>query len=164
MTSEDWKKLESRLCAPYGKALIWCDEYSICLSTEPRDRSPLNLCIAVYVKVDRGPYTAKGVWLMKDSDEQKTDLDRDISRRFLRPVKLMLYKNKQRDRLLSSDKNKEFWLKKFNIDLDASITMYDFRWGSFNALRRHLLKNNKDITLSPPQPHKIADLQGETES
>jgi hypothetical protein len=116
------------------------------------------------VKADEGKHTVKPVWFQKDDHEQKTDHDRDIARRFMRPVKLMLYKNKDRDRLLASNKSKEYWLKKHKIDLDASVTIYDYRWGGFSALRRHLTKNNKKITLSPLQLDTHPHLPGETES
>ena len=128
MTKDQWTYVKECLDT-YGMPVsLMCDGYqaTFILSKTTNRR----LSILTYVNG-----WLKGEWMLEDCEER---------RRFFRKKTAHLYKSKFRATLKRLSKKR---LKELNIDPDAKIESYTPMWGAFSTLKRHLIANNKDISL-----------------
>lgn len=138
MTKEEWGQVNEQLDHAYGRAELMCDGYRLTLRVQ-RLKPGLRYAIAVYV----GGWW-RGEWALEDCEER---------RRFLQPCKAYAFKPKERARLKAM---KPRMRKMLGWDPDKTITYYRSWWGSFDALRRHLVRNNKVVELAPKEEVKSA--------
>jgi len=129
MTKDDWAAVERALTYPYGRARLICDGYNLSLQTV-LDK-PLKLAIAWYVD---GHF--KGEFLKEGSE---------IGKRFARPHVLHNYSPRQKKDILKNFGKRG--AAKYFPGLDATRTYHAWTWSSFGALKRHLIANNKVISL-----------------
>lgn len=129
MSDEDWAYVEDNLKTLWGRAFVLdCDGYRFGPRLEPL--STYKNVISVYV----GGWF-KGSWLLNDCEER---------RRFFRPSTRRAFSRKYAQSLKGTSKA---CLKRHKIDLEETFICYSFYWTSFSSLKRHLIRNNKDITL-----------------
>ena len=125
MNKEDWKKVEDALESLYRIAVLDCDGYKLSLNlvmaTKYRNEIRFYVDGWLYVK-----------WVLEDCEER---------RRFCRPVHRRKYKKASFKGLSKRT------LKTWKIDPDEKYTTYGLTWKSFVSLKRHLIANNKEITL-----------------
>lgn len=134
MTPEEWKQVETALSGSFGVAKLRVDGYELWLVIE--QAKPLKYVISVYVNG-----WMRGEWLMKDCEER---------RRFCCPRKTRLYMPAQKAKLTKGLGKRA--IAKYFPNIDHTITWYSSAWGSFSALKRHLLANNKQIELQEVKP------------
>lgn len=126
MTKEDWDFVEARCSHPYGHVQLMCDGFTLDLKVESLEK--LKYVIATYVNG-----CVKGKWLLEDCEER---------RRFFRPATRPIL-NKQMQK-----QEKEFArIMKRPSRHAKTFTVWMSYWPSFGPLRRHLIRNNTDITL-----------------
>jgi hypothetical protein len=125
MSKEDWAEVEKHLDSLYHPIKLDCDGYRLSLSLARVES--MKLAITLHVN---GWW--KGEWLINDCEER---------RRFFRPIIRRKYKKNH-----FKDFSKKS-LKVWGIDPDAKYTYYHCHWTNFTSLRRHLERNNKEITL-----------------
>lgn len=128
MTSEEWKKVEERLKSLHDIVKLKCDEYEVSLALGRV--SQFKNEILVYIG---GVF--KGAWLSIECEER---------RRFLREVSKSTYSRKQKEHFKKLSKKTQ---KEIGIDINRTYSYYMPTWTSFNALKRHLIKNNANIEL-----------------
>ncbi len=130
MTVKDWDKAQTAIEYSYsGICRFMIDGYKVTLlriAVNPYKRE-----IAVYVNGK-----IKGEWIMCKTDEAK-----EICRRFYCPKKVNIVKMPKGKVSKAERKSIEELATKYNY------TSYDPYWTSFNRLKSHLMKNNKDISL-----------------
>lgn len=131
LTKDEWDKIKTDLSL-YGFVELTIDEYIITL----RVRSTKNFLVRnIFIYVN-GEFNSEWVYSKKDKDP----CFEDIRRRFLR----------KRNKGLSSVANlrKKGWRKKDaeKFVAERMFTYYDPHWTSFETLKSHLIKNNKDIS------------------
>jgi len=126
MTKEDWDKVDRSMQSPYGRSSLLCDGFEITIETGLYKR---KLSSIIYVN---GHF--KGAWLLEDCEER---------RRFLRPVKRLVWKKK-----ITKGFSKRS-LKSLNIDPTEVRICFSHEWTSFRSLKAHLIKNNTSIELAP---------------
>jgi hypothetical protein len=131
MTNEDWEKVDEALKNQYETVKLMCDGYEVTLALQRGSRYKLS--ISVYVN---GWF--KGEWF---NDPISDEANRFFPTRYINRY---------------SAKEKKFWLKRpfgkkyceeNGIDLNARREYKGFSWTSFPALKRHFIKNNKNIEL-----------------
>lgn len=132
MTKDQWLAVKSALSTPWGTVKLKVDGYDLTLIV--KQIKPLKFSIVTYVN---GEF--KGIWLKGDSDESK---------RFMRPVKVAVFKPAEKKRM--TKRLSKTNIKRYFGDLDKTFTVFDWLWPSFDPLRRHLIANNKVIELVEP--------------
>lgn len=124
-----WTQAADAMLSPYGSVELRCDEYRVNLQMERASAKRANYEIVIYVNGHM-----KGAWMMNDCEER---------RRFFRPITRRVYTGKD----LAAYKR----LKKLggaqDVDLNRTHTSYMPFWPTFEPLRRHLLKHNKDVRV-----------------
>lgn len=142
MSEDDWEEVERRLKVIGYPVILDCDGYRLAIYRarlkEMRD------CLTIYVN---GAYDFK--WGQEDCEER---------RRFLCARKVYFRKPKERARLKAMKKGLRRSLERdfpvlFNPD--HKITYYSGQWGSFKALKGHLIKNNQEITLVKEEAYAV---------
>jgi hypothetical protein len=128
MTKAEWEQIEKALQIPWGQVELLCDDYKLTLQTH---RDKMSLVIMTYVN---GHF--KGTWMGEDCEER---------RRFLRPKVTKVFK----ESFFKGFTKKE--LKYIRAKYDKTVTTYLPYWGSFRALKAHLIKNNTSIVLAPEE-------------
>lgn len=126
----DWKRIEESLSGRFGAEHLMCDGYKL---TIQREREKNKLVLVVYVNGVR-----KGEWTRQDCEER---------RRFFCPSTRRLFSKAKADKITAGmgKRYKEKWIAE--MGLDKTMTIYMPVWSSFTALRRHLIKNNKEILM-----------------
>lgn len=126
MTKEDWKEVEDQWSNPYGTIRFRVDGYE------------LSLQALIYkLKVIHQVYVngwMKGEWINETSEE---------GRRFMRIKESFLFSAKERE--YAKKHLSKATCKKINCD--AKIRSVYPWWESFAAFKKHLMANNKKITL-----------------
>lgn len=131
MTKAEWALVEEKLQLMHAPVALSCDGYHVMLNLEPI--SHLRNAICVYVNGTMRLYP-------EPCEEQ---------RRFQYPSRRSVMKAEDKRKLLKEPKWLQKRLKatsKF-FDPDATYTVYKPWWGSFKALRAHLVKHNQEIDL-----------------
>ena len=128
LTKDEWKRVEEDLKSFYHSVALMCDGFHIVLRLERI--SVVKNAICVYVNDHMKHYS-------KDCEEL---------RRFQYPSVRKAHSAKEQREIRKMPK----WLRKqlghFG-NPDATYTVYQPWWGSFQALKRHLIKQNQDIEL-----------------
>lgn len=131
LTKDEWDKIKTDLSI-YHSICLKIDGYIITLQV----CSTKNILTRVLMIFVNGTFNYEWVYSKKDEDP----CFEDIRRRFLR----------KRNKGLSSVANlrKKGWRKKDaeKFVAERMFTYYDPHWTSFETLKLHLIKNNKDIS------------------
>lgn len=122
-SKNEWKALGSYLRFPGATKHLQCDQYRVTLQVQ---LDKLRMVIVVFVDG-----AMKGEWMKADCD---------IAQRFLRPVKYCPVRFGKNERKLGKR-----WVAKMKAQYTA--TYYMPVWTNFDALRRHLSKNNTAIRI-----------------
>lgn len=128
MTNDDWKYVDEKLKQFYSPVKLKCDQYELILKLEMI--SQFKNAIVFYAD---GVF--KGKWLLKECEERA---------RFCRKGERSVWSRKQKQEFKKLGKR---FLNKRDMDPDAKFSFYSNTWNSFNALKRHLIKNNSKIDL-----------------
>lgn len=130
MTNGDWKYMEEELDRIYGRVELLCDGYRVQFQY-----GAIGKRLFIHTAYINGWF--KGSWLLDDCEERR----RFYRKRsvFALPLKLRKLEKKLGKRIL----------RQRNIDPDKRIDHYDFKWTSFNQLKKHLIANNNSIELAP---------------
>jgi hypothetical protein len=128
MSEKDWDDVKNALKDLYNSVVLDCDGFRLRLHLGRID----TYRNAIMVFVDDW---FRGEWLLNDCEQR---------RRFLRPVKISAHSKGYRQKIKKLSARE---LKILGIDPHKAITVYDYKWPSFPALRRHLERNNQSITL-----------------
>lgn len=136
LTDEQWKQIKQQLSWTGAQVELLVDGYRLTIqrvrASEMRDE------LMVYVN---GKFIGK--WISEDCEER---------RRFFCPRTRYLYPAAKRKRMmrgLSKRLARE-------VGADTKYTHYKPWWPSFDALRRHLVKHNKSITIAPASATEAA--------
>lgn len=131
LSKEQWNKVLKDIIYYPGFSKLKIDSYNVTLQRVHDTANPLKNVIMVFVNG-----TFKGSFITSDEPS-----DVEMRKRFYCPSKA--------SGCSVSSLRKKGWYKrdaeKFVKDLTRTI--YLPYWSSFNALKRHLLANNKDISL-----------------
>lgn len=128
MTKEEWAALGKELGSVFGRAELLIDGYTVNFEVQ---QLKMRLLIAVYV----GGWM-RGDWLLKKTEE---------ATRFCRPVQISLY-TPSRKKSIAQGFSKTA-IKKYFPDIDKKGVYYQSAWLNFSAMKRHLLANNKSISV-----------------
>ncbi len=131
MTKEDWEMVRKTLELQYCEVELKIDDYNVTLRLE-RENAFKNV-IVIYVD---GKFKAE--WLTKDCD---------IRSRFANKKTSSLYSKKDFMRGKKVTKKEEKIIENFLKENNKQFNYYTPYWTSFNSLKRHLIKNNENITL-----------------
>jgi hypothetical protein len=139
VTKEEWAEIEKKLCWTGASVSLDCDGYRLGVYRERYKK--MRDCLMVYVN---GKWDWN--WCWKDCEER---------RRFCQPVKKYLWKPKERAEMKACHRRMgKRTLQELRerlgykpMDPDAAFTLYQPIWANVSALRRHLMKNNKEIKL-----------------
>ena len=134
MNSTDWQEVQQRLESLYTSVDLDCDGYrlTLCLNRLTQFKN------AIVVYVDGW---VRGAWLLNDCEER---------RRFMCPRTTRLYRKKDFKGFSKAS------FRRLGLDPDKTLTVYSHTWKSFGALRRHLERNNKEITLTQRESEAAA--------
>jgi len=122
-SKEAWKELGAYLRFPGATKHLQCDQHRVTLQVQ---LDKLRMVIVVYVDGEM-----KGEWMKSDSD---------IAKRFMRPVKFCAVRFGKHEKKLGKR-----WVAKMKAQYTS--TYYMPVWTNFEAMRRHLIKNNTNITI-----------------
>lgn len=128
MNTEEWNIVKKKLERLYDPVKLDCDGYELTLVLVRNGQFKNE--IQIYVN---GFF--KGKWMLEDCEER---------RRFFRESTRSLLTNKQRAELKKAKIGKK---KMAEFEERAKYVVHDPIWKSFNSLKRHLIKNNKEIKL-----------------
>lgn len=122
--------MKGNLSGLYGSEELLCDGYKL---TIQRQQNKNRLYLALYVNREM-----KGIWITTDCEER---------RRFFCVSVKPLYSQKKLDEVMKGlgKRQKEKFIAEHK--LDKTYTSHSPIWTSFDALRRHLVKNNKEILV-----------------
>jgi hypothetical protein len=126
MTPQEWKVVEENLKVLYHPVKLNCDGYEVTLILEQTGQ--FKNAIMVYIDG-----VVKGKWITNDCEER---------RRFFQPVTKSLWSTKQ---LASMKKLSKKMRRKF--EGRSKYTYFRPYWTSFQSLKKHLIKENKEIQL-----------------
>ena len=121
-TAEQWSLIEARLSYEFGKVQLDCDGYL--LSLYLRKISKMRLGIIPYVNG-----IMKGEWLLMSAASEE-------GRRFYPTCSRQVFNKKELARLKKITGKRE---------LVGKISYRKMYWGSFRALKRHLIQHNDRI-------------------
>lgn len=122
--------MKGNLSGLYGSEELLCDGYKL---TIVRSQNKNRLGLNIYVD---GVW--RGKWMVEDCEER---------RRFHREIVKPLYSKAEIEKMAKGlSKRAQAALKK-QPGLDKTFTTFSPCWTSFDALRRHLIKNNKEILV-----------------
>lgn len=131
LSGDQWKTLEASLNWTGAQASLLVDGY--CVTIERVRMSKMRDALMIYVN---GHFRAE--WLSKECEERHRFFC--ARERYVFPARLR--RNFQRDfgkrRAIESGYHKK-------------ITQHLPWWSSFDAMRRHFIKNNSSITIAPPK-------------
>lgn len=130
ITPADWSRMKGNLSGLYGTEELLCDGYKL---TIQRQQDKNRLYLALYVNREM-----KGIWITTDCEER---------RRFFCASVKRLYSQKKLDEVMKGlgKRQKEKFIAEHQ--LDKTYASYSPIWTSFDSLRRHLVKNNKEISV-----------------
>ena len=128
MTENEWRIVEKRLDVLLGGVKLNCDGYRLSLRLSRITNNKLAITVFVNRKL-------RGKWLLDDCEERS---------RFMRPFKRFVWSKKARDMMQKIGKAT---LKEKAWDPKEKRISYSFYWPSFKPLKKHLIANNKEITL-----------------
>ena len=128
MTKEDWAKVQEALSGLYKTVRLNVDGYNVALQL--RMATAYKNVIAIYVND-----VFKGEWMLNDCEERRC---------FVQKREKSFYSPKEKERLNKVSKK---MLKELKINIEAKFEYYQNHWSSFGALKKHLIANNKEITL-----------------
>lgn len=137
ISKEEWDNIERNLSSYFGHVELKADEHLV--TFELRRYSELRQCIVVFYEGKSIPYGFSGD---KNADEKKQDLQR----RFSCERKRFLYPKKVRDQYKGRRWTKKR-LDELHFNPSVSASTYLPIWTSFKALKRHLIKNNADLSV-----------------
>lgn len=129
ISRQQWAKITKVLSWAHGSVELLCDGYHLDLTVVPF--KPL-----AYVIMPRVNGKIEVSWLSDDCEER---------RRFLRPSQVYVYPEKLRRDLLRIEGRRISSARR--AEINRKVTVYDWAWLSPLALRRHLLANNRDISV-----------------
>jgi hypothetical protein len=129
ITAEHWKEIEKNLASSFGRVVLKVDNYQN-VTLEVRFMKSLKYCIMVFLDGQ-----SKFSWGQKDCEER---------RRFCCETKRHLYPKKMRDQ---AQKKLRLMGKEWVERTMQTYSMFFPCWTSFTKLKRHLLKNNKELTV-----------------
>lgn len=134
ITTADWARMKENMTGLFGVENLLCDGYRL---TIVRSQNKNRLGLNIYVN---GVW--KGQWMMEDCEER---------RRFHREIVKPLYSKAEIEKMAKGlSKRAQAALKK-QPGLDKTFSTFSPCWTSFDALRRHLVKNNKEILVLNPE-------------
>lgn len=133
ITPADWSRMKANLSGLFGSEELLCDGYKL---TIQRQQNKNRLYLALYVNGEM-----KGIWITTDCEERRRFFSTSVKR---------LYSQKKIDEVMKGlgKRQKEKFIAEHK--LDKTYTSYSPIWTSFDALRRHLVKNNKEILVLNP--------------
>jgi hypothetical protein len=126
LTKEEWAIVEEKLKVPYRPVAMMCDGFHVILVVQ----SHKELTFKIYVYVN-----GKIRFHEKNNPEVS---------RFCFPGQHYRWDAKSRGELKRWSKRR---LKEYGYDPEEKFTVYLPWWGSFKALKAHLVKNNQEIEL-----------------
>jgi hypothetical protein len=135
MTKEEWGEIQKDLSWTGAAVRLECDGYKLTIRRERYKE--LRDCYFVYVD---------GRWLGEWNDS-----DCEERRRFARLVSCLVHKPKERAKLKKTPPKVRQRLGPY-FDPDRKFTFYLPLWMSFQSLKRHFIKNNKEIKLIKELP------------
>jgi hypothetical protein len=143
ITPADWVRMKANLSGLFGSEDLLCDGYKLTIS---RQQSKNRLHLVIFIN---GEW--KGSWITTDCEER---------RRFFCPSTKRLYSQKKIDEILKGLGQRQ--KKKFIAEhkMDRAYTSYSPYWNSFDSLRRHLVKNNKEIMVQLPEQWVVVTYPG----
>ena len=125
MTEDEWKIVEEDLKIIGNPVKLTIDNYDITLTLG--QISTYKNGIFIYIK---------GIWLANECEER---------RRFLQKHEHNLYDNKTNKQISRLSKKKRTEL---GLDDKLKYVTYTSYWTSFKQLKKHLIANNKNISLN----------------
>lgn len=134
ITPADWKRIEEALSGIFGVETLICDGYELTIC---RRQDKNKLVLQLYVNG-----VMKGEWVANDCEER---------RRFFFPSVRRLYSRAEIDKAGKGLGKRQLEKFRAEMGLDKTMTIYMPIWGSFTALRRHLIKHNKEILVKNKQ-------------
>lgn len=130
ITPADWARIEESLSGLLGSETLLCDGYKLTI-VRKQDRNKLVLMVYVNDYI-------KGEWLAGDCEER---------RRFMRRQTLRLFSAAKVAKMTAGMSARRRAHYVAAMGLDKTLDSYTPVWGSFSALRRHLIKHNKEILV-----------------
>ena len=131
ITPQDWESIKGKLSRLLEPVELQCDEYKVTLVLSPI--STYRNAILPYVNG-----TIRGEWVFNDCEER---------RRFFHASTRSLLTPKERSARNKMSKKHLKELQSQGFDIDPKFTLYEPYWTSFEALRRHLIRNNRTIGI-----------------
>jgi hypothetical protein len=133
LTKEQWAAVEKEINSLFGLGKLKCDTFVISIKKEYTDKSLMRMGLMVYVD---GCF--KGAWLTGEDD-------------FSIQIRTRFYRQMLRHYISKSALRKCGYRGK---KIDEEFTRHTLRfptpiWGSFAQLKRHLIHNNKEISIVP---------------
>lgn len=128
-TKAQWEYARGALSHSFGRLAMRVDQFKV----------DFEVRMVKHLKYEIMPFVDghhRGAWMLNDCKER---------RRFLRPVKLSLYTPAERAKLQKAFGKRG--VQKYFPRLNEKRTVYYPTWSSFEALRRHLVANNRDIEI-----------------
>jgi hypothetical protein len=133
MEQADWDALKEQMSSPWGSMKLKCDGFEINLV---QMTSPAKKSWSTTVYVDG---YLKGIWLA--CDHKTGEPEHEETRRFYRKVTRALHTKKE------VEAYRKIFGKRRAVEMNAiKFFSYDWCWGSFNSLKKHLLANNTSIS------------------
>ncbi|NRT54783.1 hypothetical protein [Sphaerotilus uruguayifluvii] len=131
VTASDWASMQRDLSGRFGSVKLRCDSYLISIERALIDKNSLGLLVYVNGFI-------RGEWLINDCEER---------RRFLRKSMRRVFSAVDVEKICKGlgKRDREACIKR--LDLERKREAYSFHWGSFDALRRHLIAHNRVIQV-----------------
>ena len=131
VTPSDWASMERDLSGTFGTVKLRCDGYLIDIERTLVDRNRLGLIVYVNGHL-------RGEWLLKDCEER---------RRFLRKTLRRVFRAADVERICKGLGKRDRAACVERLGLERKSEAYALHWGSFDALRRHLIAHNRVIQV-----------------
>lgn len=134
---EEWKLIFQELDNIFGYVNLQCDEYKLTIKYG-RGKKPTDVSICIYVND-----MFKGKWFGHLNEETEPE----EAKRFFPIKSRYAYTSRSRkhfDKL--SEKLKKWHIEKY-FDPYEKISYRGITWRSLNSLKKHLIANNKEISI-----------------
>lgn len=138
VTAGDWARMECDLSGRFGAVKLRCDGYLIDIERALVGKNALGLLVYVNGHI-------RGEWLLKDCEER---------RRFLRKTLRRLFRAADVERICKGLGKRDRAACIERLGLERKLEAYELHWGSFDALRRHLIAHNRVIQV-PHWPYAL---------
>jgi hypothetical protein len=129
ISKEQWAEIESQLSGSFGRVKLEADQFKNVQLQIARYKK-LSYCILVFIDG-----TCEYKWGQTDCEER---------RRFCCETRHYLYSKKTRE---EAQKKKRVLGKEWVETIMKQYSTFFPAWTSFTKLKRHLLKNNKELTV-----------------